>query len=186
MDEVPRHLLRGLSLDDGEKVTVWWAGLPDTERLQVTSLCDPRQEKYFFGVVSDAKANVPIVIGGKFIPRDDVAGWAEWYAEVFDDLICRPDEVLIQTPFVRKFHIGCTRHEAARAALEAGRIPADFKCPLGSEHCPMRRLLNVAPNSSLQMVAPAVWCFVRKQQGDEITHADRVAKRSLPLLLLQP
>src|SRR2546421_286165 len=45
--------------------------------------------------------------------------------------------------------------EAARAAFAAGRIPADFRCPLGACACPMRQLLEVAPGRALCLLPPA-------------------------------
>jgi hypothetical protein len=141
MDEIPGQLVDGLSPDKGKEVAAWWAGLDDASRSHVADLCDPRQDESFFGAASD----VPVVIGGRFVPGDDAAGWSEWHAELFDHLLSNPELVLFAPPVVRTFHV-CTRHEAARAALAAGRIPADFQCPLGSGDCPLRRLLSVAPH----------------------------------------
>jgi hypothetical protein len=159
MDEVPRQLLDGLSPEESEKVAVWWAQLTDAAQAEVAYLCDPLREECFFGVISeDAAAQVPVVIGGRFVPRDDVAGWEEWHAELFGHLLCNPELVVFAPPVVRTFHI-CTRHEAARAALAVGRIPVDFRCPLSLEECPMRQLLSVAPNNSLQQTGAALRLF---------------------------
>jgi hypothetical protein len=147
MEAIPARLLNRLSPGDAELIADWWAGLADSDRTEVVALCDARLEECFFGVPpADQEEVIPVVIGGRFVPGDDAAGWAEWHAELFDHLLCHPDLVFLVPPVDRKFHIGCTRHEAARAALAAGSVPADFRCPLDEEDCPMRRLLNLAPN----------------------------------------
>ena len=100
-----------------------------------------RNVQCFFGVVrEDEAASVPIVIGGRFVASDEAAGWAEWHAELFDNLVCHPE--LLLEPRRRTFHIGCTHHEAARQILAAGGIPADFHCPLNLANCPMLWLLS--------------------------------------------
>jgi hypothetical protein len=159
MPEVPSQLLDGLAPADEAEVLAWWSGLADAARSQVADLCDPRRDQCLFGAVpGEAAARLPAVIGGCFVPRDDAAGWAEWHAELFDYLLCNPELVMIAPPVVRRFHI-CTRHEAARAALKSGRIPADFRCPLDSGDCPMRRLLSISPNKSLQESGAALRLF---------------------------
>jgi hypothetical protein len=49
----------------------------------------------------------------------------------------------------RTDHI-CSAHPEARAALTAGRIPADFRCPRAQASCPMRALLNAAPGCDVR------------------------------------
>jgi hypothetical protein len=139
-------------------VAAWWAGLADRDRAQLADLCDPRQDECFFGVAPEAASPVPVVIGGRFVPADDTTGWPEWHADLFDHLLCNPELVLVAPPVVRTFHI-CTRHEAARAVLEAGRIPADFRCPLSLEDCPMRRLVRAGTNQVLPPPGAAVRLF---------------------------
>jgi hypothetical protein len=160
MAEVPAQLLKGLSPADEALVAAWWARLDAAARSQVTDLCDPRRDQCFFRLVPGDAAQAPVVIGGRFVPKDDdTAGWDEWHAGLFDYLVCNPELVLVAPPVVRTSHI-CTRHEAARAVLAAGRIPVDFQCPLSSDGCPIRHLLSVAPNESLQQPRAALRLFV--------------------------
>jgi hypothetical protein len=158
MYAVPTDLLAGLSPTAGEQVIAWWASLAPEVRSQVTALCDPRQDAFFGLVPDEAATGVPVVIGGRFVPRDGTAGWAEWHAELFDHLLSNPELVIFAPPAVRTFHI-CTRHEAARAVLAAGRIPADFQCPLGINDCPMRRLWRADANHPLQQRGAALRLF---------------------------
>ncbi len=140
MTDVPAVLLEDLRPADVKVVAAWWAGLNDAARSEVADLWDVRRDHYFFGVVADdPAAQVPVVIGGRFVPSDSAAGWEEWHAELFDYLLCNPELVILVPP--RTFHI-CIRHEA-RAALAEGRSAAEFQCPLGSETCPIQRLLSV-------------------------------------------
>jgi hypothetical protein len=144
MDEFPGQLLDGLSSADRTMVAAWWAELPDATRSQVADLYDPSRDNCFFGVApGDTATHLPKVIGGRFIPRDEAACWAEWHAELFDYLVCNPELVFVTPPVVRTFHI-CTHHKAAHAVLEARRIGSDFECPLGLKRCPMRHLLSAA------------------------------------------
>src|SRR5262249_10852606 len=129
--------------------------LPGTARSEVISLCDKRLDFCFFIPHQDAAEELrgdplPNVIGGRFVPSDEEAGWAEWRAEYFEYLLNHPEVVFREPQVVRTFHI-CTRHEIARATLAAGRIPADFVCPLGLQDCPMRKLLSIAPGQAVQL-----------------------------------
>jgi hypothetical protein len=156
VENIPLQLLQGLPPDTQQAVVSWWSSLTEDNRRMVATLCDERQEKCFFGLIPvDADREAPVVLGGRFVPHDDAAGWAEWHAEYFDHLLNNPELVLVDAPVVRTFHI-CTAHTAAREALAAGRIPADFFCPLGSPDCPLRRLLGVAPGKSLQFTGTGV------------------------------
>jgi len=48
----------------------------------------------------------------------------------------------------------CSAHPQARAALMAGRIPAEFRCPLARATCPMRSLLDEAPGCDVRFSMP--------------------------------
>jgi hypothetical protein len=152
MVHVPAQMLDKLSSSDGEKARAWWAGLSDENKARVADLYDGRREQCFFGVIDDnSAARVPRVIGGRFVANEDTTGWPAWHEELFDHLICNPELLVFAPPVVRTFHI-CTRHEAARAVLAAGRIPSDFRCPFGENDCPMRSILSLAPGQALQLM----------------------------------
>ncbi len=111
-------------------------------RSEVADLWDARRDECFFGVVPDDPAiQIPVVIGGRFVPSDSAAGWEEWHAELVDNLLCNPELVILGPPMVPKFYI-CI-HPEAKAAFAEGRSAADFQCPLRSEQCPIRGLLCV-------------------------------------------
>jgi hypothetical protein len=141
---MPLPLIAGLSPADVSAAEAWWSGLSEAVRSEVVALWDERQDVCFFGLATDCDGAVPpSVIGGRFVPRDDddAAGWAQWHAEYFDYLR-NHEELVYEPPVFRTFHIGCTRHEVARAVLAAGRIPADFRCPLEQTNCPLRRMVD--------------------------------------------
>jgi len=153
MQMIPAQMIVGLSSEGAASALAWWRGLTDAERSEVATICDARQEEWFFGLLGDSSAQAPRVIGGRFIPNDDDAGWSEWSAEYFDHLICHPELSTFEPPVVRNFVIGCTRHESARAVLATGRIPADFQCPLRSAECAVRRLLSLSPGQAFQVTS---------------------------------
>ena len=145
MVDLPTQLLVDISPTDAAAVEAWWAGLPEAARSEVAALWDERQDICLFGMAPELDgAAPPVVIGGRFVPRGEAAGREEWRAEYFEHLMNNLDLVFFEAPVVRTFHI-CTRHRAARAVLAAGRIPADFRCPLDRADCPLRRLLDVSP-----------------------------------------
>jgi hypothetical protein len=146
MDELPADLLAALPLGAGPVAQNWWASLTEADRRLVAGLWDERREVKFFtpqpddaGRV-DSWEQVPGVIGGRFVPPDDARGLGEWGPGYFEHLLQHPELVIVWEPEQRTFHIGCTRHPAARACLESGHVPADFVCPLGSESCPLLAL----------------------------------------------
>jgi len=141
---IPPQLIAELSPSDVSAAEAWWAELSETARHEVVALWDERQDLCFFGLAPDRDgAAPPVVIGGRFVPRDDddAAGWAEWYAEYFEYLL-NHEEMVYEPPVFRVFRIGCTRHRAAREILATGRIPADFQCPLEQVNCPLRRMVD--------------------------------------------
>ena len=155
MEEIPSQLVEGLSIADGRAVAIWWTALDRAAQVEVVALWDGQQDECFFGASRDAPgAPAPVVIGGRFVPHDDAWGLSEWGPSYFEHLLNHPELVILDQPETRTFHI-CTAHEAARAVLAEGRVPAQFTCPLGSLSCPMRRLLDLAPNHSLHLIPAA-------------------------------
>ena len=144
MLDMPPRLAAGLSPADRSAAEAWWSGLSEGARSEVVALWDERQDLCFFGLAPHRDgAAPPFVIGGRFAPRDDddAAGWVEWHAEYLGYLL-NHEELVYEPPVFRTFHIGCTRHEAAREVLAAGRIPVDFRCPLEEADCPLRKLVD--------------------------------------------
>src|SRR5947209_584737 len=151
MDEIPPDLLDGVTPARAGEVRAWWMSLSDADRGEVTTLWDERWDSCFFTPRRDDVGGLhwesgPSVIGGHFVPKDDAAGWAEWYSECFDYLICNQDMVYFPPPVMRTFHIGCAKHGITPAALAAGQVPSDFQCPLGSRDCPVHELAGRTPH----------------------------------------
>lgn len=159
----------GLAEAERQVVDGWWRGLPAGRRRHLAMLADPRADScaYHRELRRDGSTGwygVAIELRGG-IADDEGAGIAvEGEDEAFPvDLY----EYLVGheiTPWAsRVFHV-CTAHEAARAALRAGRIPASFACPFGRPECPMRRLLGAAPGRSLRREGggrSVVWVWER-------------------------
>lgn len=40
------------------------------------------------------RSPVPVAIGGRFVPRDETADWAERQTRLFEHLLCQPELVL--------------------------------------------------------------------------------------------
>lgn len=151
MSALPLQFLTGLSVAEAQAAQVWWTNLTAATQGEIVDLWDRRRDECFFGVNRDEAGNkVPFVIGGRFIPHDDAWRMDEWFQSHFEYLLNHTESA----PYVvRTFHFGCTQHPAARACLAAGFIPADFQCPLRSQDCPMRKLLNLTPGQSLQTIS---------------------------------
>ena len=145
MDQPPPDLLAVLPEGAEAVASQWWASLSDANRRRVAGLWDERLEVCYFTPQEDAAGcvdeweQVPAVVGGRFVPSDD-DGRAEWSLGYFEHLLQHPELVLAYEPPTRTFHIGCTRHAAARACLSAGGVPAAFACPVGVALCPLVRL----------------------------------------------
>lgn len=146
MVELPADLLAAIPPASVAVAQRWWASLSADERRQVADLWDQRWEVQFFSPQSDETGclddweQVPAVRGGRFIPPDDAWGLAEWGPGYFEHLLQHPELVLLWEPERRTFHIGCTRHAAARSCLGAGLVPAEFTCPVDSSACPLEPL----------------------------------------------
>lgn len=69
-----------------------------------------------------------------------------WHDDFYDYLVNHEVYILREQPF----HI-CTQHPQARAAIQAGTIPADYACPLARQDCPMRSLTARFPGAALRL-----------------------------------
>lgn len=143
MHEPPSGLFDAIPAEGRPIALAWWESLDDEERGRLSSLWDERLEVRFFAPQADDAGGVdpwervPRVIGGKFVPHDDAWGLDEWGPGYFEHLLEHPELVIVWEPQMRTFHIGCTLHDAARACLESGGVPIDFRCPVGSTACPL-------------------------------------------------
>src|SRR5262249_44404418 len=104
-----------------------------------TALCDHRRDASFFDSADEAgMADVPHVIGGRFVPHADTRGWKRWRAELFDYLVCHPE--FAEPQVVRIFHIGCARHLLSMGIARVMGVRPDLECPFGSASCPIQAI----------------------------------------------
>lgn len=158
MDELPARILSRIADDARPVVQRWWASLTPTAREDSLTDRDERRETGVFAPQEgDRWEQVPVVIGGRFVPAEhsQLVG-PEWHADYFDYLLKYPELLLNEKREIRTGGV-CTAHPEARATLAAGCIPAGFVCPLGSDECPMRKLLSQRPNQTLQLTPPSIF-----------------------------
>jgi hypothetical protein len=145
VDDLPPDLLSALPEGAGPIAARWWGALSEADRRRIAGLWDERLEVCFFTPQADEAGcvdeweQVPAVTGGRFVLHDN-GGRGEWGPGYFEHLLQHPELVLAYEPPRRTFHIGCTRHAAARACLAVGGVPTGFVCPVGSAACPLRAL----------------------------------------------
>lgn len=135
-------LLRESLVDFGlEAVDRWWTELQEPARHDVIRLWeeasfDGRNEAYVEVYVEDEASELNPAL---------------WHDDFYEYLVAH--EAYYTDPIRgRIFHVGCTRHPMARAAVQRGRIPADFVCPWqeSDTDCPMRALLRRASGRSVR------------------------------------
>ncbi len=132
------EMLREAMADFGMgAVEGWWSDLDDSARDQVIQLW----RETSFGQSCEAFVSARYVENGE--EEDDEALWNRDFYEY----LVNHEAFSYQ---LRRYHI-CTAHPKARAAVEAGFIPATFLCPLEEEQCPMRLLLRAAGGRSVKL-----------------------------------
>lgn len=153
--EVPAHFLQGLTEAETRLVHAWWRRLRGTARRRLAALADARGESCAYGRAprrdgSVAWYGVAVAVRGRF-RREDLCRRKDEEEDAFPvDLY----EYLVNHEIFlaeeRHYHV-CTAHEAARAAVRAGVVPATFSCPLERPECPMRRVLDTSPGRALHL-----------------------------------
>ena len=101
-------------------------------------------------MIGAADAGVAVGVRGRFQREDEISRKDEAEDAFPKDLYEYFVNHEISLAEERQYHV-CTAHEAARAALRAGVIPAGFACPLERAECPMRGVLALAPGRSLHL-----------------------------------
>jgi hypothetical protein len=145
-NEPPADLLTALPEGSASAARRWWESLSDADRGRIADLWDERLEVKFFAPQTDDEGHadgweqVPAVVGGRFVPSDHTRGFPDLGPGYFEYLLSDPDLILAYEPASRTFHYACTRHAAAQACRAAGRVPADFQCPVGAATCPLEPL----------------------------------------------
>jgi len=155
MDQVPANILVKIAEDARPIVRRWWEGLSEKDRRAVTTAGDePVQNRFFTPEPGDSKP-MPLILGGRFGPREQPVIGSEWHADYFEYLLNYPELLLNEEPY---YPIGriCIAHEQARAELATGCIHTDFVCPFSSTECPMRHLLAQKPGHSLHLTVSSL------------------------------
>lgn len=127
--EIPM-LLRETMAEFGVKaVDEWWSGLDEEARNDVIALWQN----------AGGSGECRVVVEGRIVELGDGAGENPelWHDDFYEYLANH--ELRFAPP--QRFHI-CTQLAEARAAVKAGFIPGDFRCPEANHDCPMRRILE--------------------------------------------
>jgi hypothetical protein len=127
--KAPALLTRSLSPEQARGVDRWWEELEPSERRALR----PNAGR------APARVVVRHVAGAELDEGDADAG--DFYEYLVNHEIILDGE--------RTYRI-CSAHPEARAAIAAGRIPAEFRCPLARAACPMRSLLDEAPGCDVR------------------------------------
>jgi hypothetical protein len=119
---IPACLVKRASAAKMAFVTRWWSALSHAEQRAL------RRDE----------ATPPRGLVVRFVEPAEAEEEDDLYAFLVNHELSFPPE--------RTFHI-CTAHPEARAVVDAGRIPADFRCPRGEASCPMRAIVLAAGKS---------------------------------------
>jgi hypothetical protein len=122
-----------LAIDD------WWEHLDEPSRSEALRLWQDCRH---------SENELSIRVEARFVEQPDEETAEFWHSDYYDYLVNH--EVYLLD--AKKFHI-CTRHPVAAAAVRAGVIPHDFRCPFQSSDCPMQKLLSRAPGKSIRLSA---------------------------------
>jgi hypothetical protein len=125
----PAKRTRGLSCAQRRDVARWWAGLTAAARH------DLRRDG----------GRAPRAVLARFVEAGE-ADEGDGNTDFYEYLVGH--EILLGDG--RAFHI-CSAHEAARACLARGRIPAEFRCPRADAACPMRALAAAAAGRDVRL-----------------------------------
>jgi hypothetical protein len=127
----PAQLTKRLSPEQTTDVDRWWQELAPAERWALR----PNAGR------PPARVVVRFVVAGEAELEEGDASTSDFYEYLVNHEVILDDG--------RCYHI-CSAHPEARAALAAGRIPAEFRCPFARPTCPMRSLLDEAPGCDVR------------------------------------
>jgi hypothetical protein len=153
-------------LSDDPAVVKWFDELCPEARRELVHLFDQRHDSFELACVASDDGTyewrrLPLEAMPE-VDRKEPAS-RPWHQELYEYLAAHPEDDLARQYTRRTFHL-CTSHPVALAALRAGVIPHDFRCPFKDDACPMRRRLaenggqSVALSASSRIVlqAPAL------------------------------
>ncbi|MEM7158874.1 MAG: hypothetical protein AAF799_38905 [Myxococcota bacterium] len=147
--EVPDSVSRQLSDDEQARLMTWWMTLDaDERRALVGSWAADAPSR------PELDDELMLLLEPRFIDpsnREHQRNLEENYEAYVQRLeYIRSHPEYKWSLEVRNFHI-CRAHRRARAAVETGRLRADFECPLARDSCPMRRLLDLRPGHDVEL-----------------------------------
>jgi hypothetical protein len=125
-------------------VEVWWRNLTVTDREHIAELWNSCADQHFgSGRAEDLPMEARVVAIADDPAGDTFEGY--WHRDYYEYLVNHEAYFVTRT-----FHV-CTAEAAARAAVQQGKIPADYACPLVKRSCPMRRALAQAGGQPLRL-----------------------------------
>ena len=151
---LPQNLADSIPDQFSDDAIRWWQSLTETERKELTQLCDARREIFLFETFSDPDS--PKVTGGKFIPHDDAVGFDEWGEDYFQHLLDHPELMIVYDAELRTFHVGCSRHVEARRCFTNGTISTSFNCPFRTHDCLQHKIRQNRPTVRLRPLAKPI------------------------------
>jgi len=118
-------------------VETWWADLDTSAQIDILDLWSDCAS--YGGRVRLQVEIHPVETGNEYADQF-------WNADFYEFLVNH--EAYLERE--KKVHI-CTRHAAARTAVQSGAILPDFSCPLENRDCPMRRVLSVCSGKQVRL-----------------------------------
>lgn len=157
MRNIPDTVLLAVLPEEIVSINQWWATLTSGAQEELVRLWDTRSDSCGFEYTLESDGGhswtrIPMEIGAMYKRPEDAIKHDTWNQDLYEYIVSHPEVKVIAQFEGPKFHI-CRSHPQARAAIEAGIIPAEFACPFADEQCPMRALLAVAPGHSVVFFA---------------------------------
>ncbi len=141
------ELLRAALEEAGiQEVDRWWRDdLDDDSRCQVLTLWRDCAQHHF-GPGRGCDRPMEMRVKGTR-QKEKVETYEGFWNHQFYDYLVNHEAYYFEEEMV---HI-CTAELAAREAIESGILPADFKCGIPSESCPIRRRVEEAGGNSIRL-----------------------------------
>lgn len=145
----PPALTHGLLPADRALAARWWSDLDESSRNAVRALVDRRLDS--FSTNEDGEWHeLSIELRGRFVDPMDAREDDTWCDDLIEYINAHPEVGFHLEE--RRFHI-CRAHRAARDVIAAGRVPAEFECPVADDRCPFQRASSVAGGCTIVLAA---------------------------------
>lgn len=142
MRTLPDALANAMPIGDRWVLERWWAKLPSSRQRELQHLWDPRADDIAWTEDADSWEPLPIHLEGRTAEDTELGPDTRLAKQQMLEFILGHEEIgfFLQE---RRFHI-CRRHTQAHEILSRGLLPADFRCTLRAERCPMRAIAKAA------------------------------------------